>query len=660
MLFSNEVVATMLFDKKSIEIIKSKTKDFDWFLDRVDSSFSIPDDENIVIFGFNGVGKSTLIKLFKALPVPSAYYMDYLNEGGVNDLNSGMSDKDTKITLKVNVSAINKLIDAKTIEERNYKTAIKNGLTDKSKIHTKTIAKHFSNKVINAQADNEIDELTTPVKTIKEITSNIGNIPISVFSECKSYLDKAVVVTDEIKSLKDEHLSKALNELNFIVDDSDTNCPVCGQSFPKIKERIECLAKQLNVARDNLSVKVLKLYQISPSKEQISALVETYSSFKKDSGLESDYLICGGDDSIYSSINQSLGNISELKKEIDSLNDKAKSAFDSVYKEKNRFENEMKTYFDATDFQWNQKEYSVSFVLERPYSTYSTGEKNLLVFLFHIYEFLGSDNKVMFLDDPVSSLDLINQYKIAYEIVRTANKGKHIVALSHSTTFLNSINGQYDKFFKFYYIEECKKVRYLQSISTSHLQGRDTCLISLKGIEPFIDVDGLIIDLRERCYSVLKIDPFHYSPTETFGTSKKYSNYSLIKEIDGFSGFTFNSDFFVNTYEKIRKCIALRLWIEKELYELIPQGSVEQSKFFSKECWTIVEKLNLLVDQDGKPKEGIILPSAFKRDVFMSKKVMLNETIHYDSQVMPFAYAINLSLDDLESEIKSIKSLFGK
>ncbi len=42
----------------------------------------------------------------------------------------------------------------------------------------------------------------------------------------------------------------------------------------------------------------------------------------------------------------------------------------------------------------------------------------------------------------------------------------------------------------------------------------------------------------------------------------------------------------------------------------------------------------------------------------MSKRVVLNQNTHYQSQVMPFAYAISLLIDDLTKEIKDIKNLF--
>ena len=51
----------------------------------------------------------------------------------------------------------------------------------------------------------------------------------------------------------------------------------------------------------------------------------------------------------------------------------------------------------------------------------------------------------------------------------------------------------------------------------------------------------------------------------------------------------------------------------------------------------------------------VTVPTGLTRDILMSKKVMLNQGVHYYSQIMPFAYAINLSLDMLKDEIQELR-----
>jgi hypothetical protein len=44
----------------------------------------------------------------------------------------------------------------------------------------------------------------------------------------------------------------------------------------------------------------------------------------------------------------------------------------------------------------------------------------------------------------------------------------------------------------------------------------------------------------------------------------------------------------------------------------------------------------------------------------MMKKAMLNQNAHYHSQIIPFNFAINISLDELLKEVADIKDLFVK
>ena len=70
------------------------------------------------------------------------------------------------------------------------------------------------------------------------------------------------------------------------------------------------------------------------------------------------------------------------------------------------------------------------------------------------------------------------------------------------------------------------------------------------------------------------------------------------------------------------------------------------------------EKVNVLL-----PKNlNSVLISKYPnvtRTFLMSKKVMLNQNEHYQSQIIPFNYALNISLDELIGEIEDIKNRFN-
>lgn len=241
----------MLFDSSNIPEVKAKTSDLDWFLDNLDPKFQIPSDQDLVIFGFNDIGKTTLVKVFKNLPVNSAYYLNY--EDDMADFADNVSGKDKIVTMGVNIAKISQIKTQKEGEKKAYKDLLKNWLKEKSGISNKDIASGFNQKVIDAQAAKTISKLSSPIENIKTISSSLVNIPARVFCDCKGYLDKAVIIKDEVKSLEDEHFVRALTELDHVVLPGDSICPVCGQPFPKIKDKIDSLIKTYGTVCDSLA-----------------------------------------------------------------------------------------------------------------------------------------------------------------------------------------------------------------------------------------------------------------------------------------------------------------------------------------------------------------------------------------------------------------------
>jgi hypothetical protein len=131
------------------------------------------------------------------------------------------------------------------------------------------------------------------------------------------------------------------------------------------------------------------------------------------------------------------------------------------------------------------------------------------------------------------------------------------------------------------------------------------------------------------------------------------TNVSLINLIDSFVSFS-KIDFYQDVFTKIHYLLALRVWLEKELFGLIPAtDSATISAFLQSD--SISEKIDKLT---SSPTNYLRAKGIEKEDL-MSKKVMLNQNAHYYSQIMPFAYAMNLSFDDLGREISELKSLFA-
>lgn len=229
-----------------------------------------------------------------------------------------------------------------------------------------------------------------------------------------------------------------------------------------------------------------------------------------------------------------------------------------------------------------------------------------------------------------------------------------MLVLTHSTDFLNIINSQYPKQFDFMYLEKLNDIIYIDNINYINLTDNPN-IITLDKIKKY-DNEGLIEHIKKRDNNPhIDFEVLHYSYTEHFidNDLNKLSNYKLISLIDNFTSFS-HKDFYENSYNKIKYLAAIRVWIEKQLFNTItPSDNKKQKDFFNKN--TIDNRISFLIPRGEKLQ---INGKTIAREQLMCKKVMLNQDIHYNSQIAPFSYAINLSLDDLQNEINSIKDMF--
>ncbi|HHT67314.1 MAG TPA: hypothetical protein GX010_03715 [Erysipelotrichaceae bacterium] len=638
-----------LFDRNSI--IGSE---YDWFKDKLDPSFSIDDGpESKVIFGYNGIGKTTIFKCLKELNNSLVDFLDY------DEVKDSVKKQKTNLTIATNITQIEEI---KT-EIDNLKTSVdlKKIINEKIGITNATTAKKFGSRIQEVQKDGTFDGFKKTQSEIGEVENLVGDISPKVFFEIQEELSSVVDAKDELEKEKKRLLFAALENINETLDSNDNVCPVCNSHIADIKQVVQDKMNSLSKVKSDLILK-LKKSNYSVDSNKIKELAEAYELVSNDDDLKAEYIVCGGLSSNYPDITNNHNKITKSKSQLSVLLEQAEDSFRNVQKVIDFLKSDLEKYFhvEPKNVKTDSENYSFSIKFPRETKTYSTGELNLICFLFKMYSFIGSDKTTMIFDDPVSSLDFINHYKIAYEIVKNAKPKKTMVVLTHSVELINSINSQHKGFFKFYYLEERKGTLSIQEISKSYTIKENPNIITLDNLPEISQFNGLIEALKRRetksqrdGNSLYKL--FHYTVEAQHldNDFSKFSNHSLINLIDSFKGFS-GSDFFTNSAEKIIHLVALRVWLEKKLYDLIPSESKDlKDEFLSTD--SLGGKINLLLPLDKLPL--ISTQSGLSRDALMSKKVMLNQNMHYDSQIMPFAYAINLSFDMIEEEIGEFKKL---
>ena len=79
----------------------------------------------------------------------------------------------------------------------------------------------------------------------------------------------------------------------------------------------------------------------------------------------------------------------------------------------------------------------------------STGEQNFLSLTFEFLKAKNSPCQIVIIDDPISSFDSIYKNKVVYAIVKMLHHKKRIV-LTHNTDLLRLLDGQYKRCYKLY------------------------------------------------------------------------------------------------------------------------------------------------------------------------------------------------------------------
>lgn len=87
--------------------------------------------------------------------------------------------------------------------------------------------------------------------------------------------------------------------------------------------------------------------------------------------------------------------------------------------------------------------------LERGELPLSTGEQNFLSLCFEFLKAKNSKNKIVVLDDPISSFDSIYKNKVVFALVKMLENKPRIV-LTHNLDLLRLLEGQYKRSFKLY------------------------------------------------------------------------------------------------------------------------------------------------------------------------------------------------------------------
>lgn len=609
-----------------------------------DNSFNIElEEKSKIIFGYNGIGKSSIYKYLKN-KYQEYDYLDY------EDTKESFLKNKKEVVIGARIQTITKLKNE--IEQLKQNNDVE-GILKRFDYNSQSKARKVSDELANIQKEKDIVDISID-KTKLEYAKNIlyEEIKKDFFDNYKA-INEIANLKEEMEALKNVYMNQAYQALINSIDDYETTCPACNTKGIHNLKDIFNQKKKIYEESNKSLFGSFKFRSDVDKEKQVESLIELASKFN---GKEiAELIICDVDEERRNYIIENLKQIEEKNREIEKLQQKLQDYYNNIKKEEQDIKRYFENRFDIDELKFDDEDNKIIVKFKRNVDTYSEGEIHLIILLFKLYEFKINDSNILIIDDPLTSYDLINQYKTLFEIVNTASEEKRILIFTHNIEMINIINSQDSGTFKYQYIEKYLEKLFLKDVDINATGS----IFSLKNL---LDLDSkkylkLLIE-REKEENDEYHKVFHYDNSFTLQDSKfnGLTNEYFVNLIDNFSPEDINNDSFSqNTFNKIMYMCAIRVWIEKKFLEAIKEDNTIIKKIEGKQ---FSEKVNVLL-----PKNlNSVLISKYPnvtRTFLMSKKVMLNQNEHYQSQIIPFNYALNISLDELIGEIEDIKNRFN-
>lgn len=537
------------------------------FLD-IDENAKIDSEKNFIIFGSNGLGKTTIYRNLK-----NKYpYFDYLDYEETKDL-----FKKNKSKIEISLG-INKLEDLLAQKEKIAKDLSIQTFLKKKNITSKRRAKDISVELEKKYAEKEISKIELEEKEFKEI-QKIDRYLEYVLPNFKS-IQKINDISSELEVVDKNYLRQALLLLDKNMDNDASICPVCGSHVVNLKQLVHQRIEQLSQIRNECLNRFVEKYGSQLSNESISdeflMIMDAVKNITEENLVN--YFVVDGNVDTIKRINETLVKKDEISKEYNECLRKQTELFYSLIQQKDMYTDYLQDNFNATvDFDKTKK--VVEIKLERNVDTYSTGEINLILFITKLFSFLGSEKELLIIDDPISSYDLVNQYHIVHHLCRIiTNKGKHVIVFTHNPDVINVVNSQNQSGYSYFFFDKVNNTVIMNPLSKD-----------MKSTGNVLAIDNLIKDttFEANKYLSLTLKRNDKDPKDTLSSVLHYDNgfVTLGDEANDFKGCsnkffvdyiefnTYLKDLNTNDFEalcraKVITLLSIRVWIEYKLATL--------------------------------------------------------------------------------------------
>ncbi len=647
-------------------------------------------DEAQIIFAPNGIGKTTLFKILKSQN--SGKCEIYTYDGTEEPTYKIVDGKKKK--LEINPLPSN-YTQAKQIADENMELLSSKEIMSSlfGSATLSTIKKKTTNQTtLDIASKGMITNFVPLDATDRANLKYILNYP--------SELKKLLLAREELKALTDAQKSADLETLKLIDrkfiyksykienhedDIKKDGCPLCGRNDTKVYDDMLRIRKEVEDAKFNFFENYTFLLNIPENTSKLVAINQTIDA------------IIGLSDNKYFSLLKSEGNLTlenQLTKALTDYN-KAKSdvaryiserdvAYNNMSSSKSTIEKYFPLLYPNSSVKFDNTNKTITISMPRNMETYSEGEKHEMYSTVRELTIIGSDKELVIADDPLTDLDVANEYKNVFRFVKLANENhKKVIIFTCNPNLINIANEYHNSIFKRYYLIshvdlstnsigmdliemdfKDKKGAYicLKQIYNLSLNDITSEVVNLLYERTNLDISGVN---PARSDEISKILHYDNSCSVTIGSSL-VSNDQLVDAIDRFVTLPSYSSFTTLAKERVFYLVALRVFIEKKLFdyqqERISRGLSDcfpmkrgGGHYLTKDKIIAVHSLKL--SGDSYPIDSKY-PN-WNKSSLMCLKTMLNDNDHPYSQILPLTYALSIGNDAFIQEIKNVKEIFS-
>lgn len=625
-----------------------------------DSSFSMQMNNNLVVFAHNAICKTSLASFLSHNYTDQFFLISYKN--GLTKYSSVRENK--KIIIKVDSTNYQSVLE-------DYNQTF-NQLDVKGKISSilgvsQTTAKSCGITFFELMAKtNSINTLTISQSVFDDISNRIGAVRNIVGKNLKRLFDSTADLPREMDNMKDLVIRTFAKSYlsNLQTDEDSTVCPVCGQTINggiQLRQLLDDLINNTTSTVEPLFSEYISTHTMAENASLISNIISVFSSYSENEICE--YLLLGDSYDNFKTLNDLISDVNNKKTLVNSEHGRLATLGSemngSISTIKDVFINKM----GFSDVKYVPNDYSIEIKtsINKSMDMYSTGELNLMVFMLELCLSKGSNKPTIVLDDPVSSYDIPNQYRIIFEVTDYLfdQSNKNVLLFTHNLEVLNIVKAySFTLPFEYKYVEKYNDKLFLMDIPMDNY----TYSIDLNQIVNS-DSSGFLMAVQYRDNPVYRNMPnrahlgkvFHYDdritsePFETYTLTNQY----LIDYIEHNQFIPASIGSFIdNQKNKIITLIALRVFIEYKF------ASVNKTFSSSLRGMMLGQKINHIESNPTMMNDLLNAYPNFRMSVIKRTKVLLNNNEHYNSQVVPFYYAMNVSLQDIIEETKAIKDMF--